>query len=567
MNNPAPQTDWPNLATMMFELAERWPNRVLYRFFREGSWRCLRWDESARMAASAARALIAMGIREGTRVLICSENRPEVPITELALLAIGAVPVFAYVTNTEADHLYLLHDSGAQFAIASSIMLAERILAAATQTDSPARLICMEASPGRADLICYERLMDGRRDDFADIAAMATLIPPHQLACLIYTSGTGGTPKGVMLSHRAIRANCRDADQVMRGAALFDQTYLSFLPISHAFEHTVGQFFLASQGAQIAYARGIEHLSADMMEIRPDLMVVVPRLLEAIRSRILNMVGRQPAWKQRLFQATLHLGLLRQRGDLTMLQQLQDMVLHLLVRRKLRQRFGGRLHRLVSGGARLRPDVGEFFQGLGVAVMQGYGQTEAGPVLCLTKPCDADMSTVGAPFPSVELKIAPDGEILARGPFMMDGYWHNEQASEATLRDGWLHTGDIGFLNSHGNLVLTDRKKDIIVLSGGENISPAKLESLLAAEPEIAQAVVYGDHGASLAALIVPEDGVDAAAIPKAIARVNAMLSITERIRRHKIVPAFTIENGLLTPTHKIKRLIAMRHYLPEPVA
>jgi long-chain acyl-CoA synthetase len=275
--------------------------------------------------------------------------------------------------------------------------------------------------------------------------------------------------------------------------------------------------------------------------------------------RVLTQVAREKPSRQRLFQMALTIGLKRVDDTrLTLAERLLDLILDRLVRAKVRARFGGRLVAALSGGARLDPEVGRFFLALGLTLMQGYGQTEAGPVIAATPPDAIRIDTVGTPLNGVDLRIAEDGEILVRGGLVMDGYWNRPRDTESVIRDGWLHTGDIGELD-RGYLRITDRKKDIIVLSGGENISPAKIESMLMAETEIAQAVVTGDGRSGVSALVVPADGYDDVAVALAVNRTNMRLSVTERIRRHALVAPFTIENGLLTPSQKIRRVLVMR--------
>jgi long-chain acyl-CoA synthetase len=297
-----------------------------------------------------------------------------------------------------------------------------------------------------------------------------------------------------------------------------------------------------------------------MLEIRPTILTAVPRVLEVIRGRVVAQAARQPAWKQRLFTRAMAIGYKRVDGiRLSLFERLTDRILDHVVRSKVRNRFGGRLKAAVSGGARLEPDVGRFFLALGIRLLQGYGQTEAGPVISATQPESICIDTVGPPLLGVELRLAPDGEILVRGDLVMDGYWGRPQDTATAIQDGWLHTGDIGVIDERGNLRITDRKKDIIVLAGGENVSPAKVEGMLMAEPEIAQAVVAGDGRTGLTALLVPAEGHDEVSVALALTRTNHRLSVTERIRRHALVQAFTVENGLLTPTLKIRRLLVIR--------
>jgi long-chain acyl-CoA synthetase len=363
-----------------------------------------------------------------------------------------------------------------------------------------------------------------------------------------------------MLPHRCVLSNCQGAFELVRPLRLKDEIYLSYLPLSHSYEHTVGNFFFASLGSEIVYSRGVEHLAADMMAIRPTILTAVPRVLEVIRGRVLTQVARQKAWKQSLFNRALEIGFKRLDGvPLSLIEKAIDPILDRIVRAKIRDRFGGRLKAAVSGGARLEPDVGRFYLALGILLLQGYGQTEAGPVISATPPEAIRIDTVGQPLRGVELRLADDGEIHVRGDLVMDGYWARPQETASAIQDGWLHTGDIGVIDSEGNLRITDRKKDMIVLSGGENVSPAKIEGMLMAEPEIAQAVVAGDGRAGLTALLVPAEGHDDVSVALALTRANHRLSVTERIRRHALVGPFTVENGLLTPTQKIRRMLVIR--------
>ena len=554
---------WPNLPAMMFALARTSPDKPMLRSFRDGAWHSVSWGEFGRMAASCARHLRAAGVAAGDRVVIVSENRPEYPIAETALMALRAVPVPTYTTNTVTDHAHILQDSGARAAIVSSPALAGTLREAGRLAGGLDLLVVIEGPPddsgGSTRLRHWHDLVaDVTPPD--DIALEAAAIPANALACLIYTSGTGGAPKGVMLPHRSILSNCRGAFELLRPLRLKDEVYLSYLPTSHSYEHTVGVFLLPSLGTEIVYARGVEHLAADMLTVRPTILTAVPRVLDVIRTRVLTQVARQPKWQQALFRRALDIGLKRvDRQRLGLFERVVDLLLDRLVRAKVRARFGGRLKAAMSGGARLEPEVGRFFLALGLLIMQGYGQTEAGPVISANPPDGIRIDTVGRVLEGVELQLADDGEILVRGDLVMEGYWGLPDATAATIRDGWLHTGDIGVLDDDGYLRITDRKKDMIVLSGGENVSPAKVEGMLMAEPEISQAVVAGDGRSSLTALVVPADGHDDLSAALAVSRVNVRLSVTERIRKHAVVSPFTVENGLLTPTQKIRRMLVIR--------
>ncbi len=543
--------EWQNLATMMFDRARQWPDQPMLRDFRDGAWQGVTWGRFAIMAASAARHLRAAGVSAGDRVVIVSENRSEYPILETALMAIRAVPVPTYTTNTVDDHAHILRDCGARVAVVSTAALALKV-AAAGKLDL---LITMEPFEATGVATALWSSLIGDTDGPEDIAADAAMIPPTALACLIYTSGTGGAPKGVMLPHRAILSNCRGAYILTLPLKLHRETYLSFLPLSHSYEHTAGQFFFLSIGTEVVYARGVENLAADMLTVRPTLLTMVPRVLEVIRGRILAGIARGPGWKRWLFNNAVRIGSARsEHQPLAMRDRLLDPLLDRLVRAKVRARFGGRLVAAVSGGARLDPEVGRFYIALGILLIQGYGQTEAGPVVSANPPEDVRIDSVGTPLVGVEVHIAEDGEILLRGDLVMDGYWGRPEDTAQTIRDGWLHTGDIGTLDADNYLRITDRKKDMIVLSSGDNISPARIEGMLIAEPAIAQAILVGEGKAGLTALLVPEEGYDEAGVSQAVNDVNKRLSVIERIRRHAVVPPFTIENGQMTATQKIKR-------------
>jgi long-chain acyl-CoA synthetase len=358
---------------------------------------------------------------------------------------------------------------------------------------------------------------------------------------------------------------------------LGNDVFLNFLPLSHTYEHTAGMMFPISLGAQIYFAEGAETLAANMIEARPTLMTAVPRLYETMHRRILLAVERQGGVQRRLFDKTVAIG--RKRGlsqPLSLDERLLDPLLDRLVRAKLRRRFGGRLKAMVSGGAPLNPEIGSFFVALGVRLLQGYGQTEAGPIISCNSPLRIKIDTVGPAFDGVRVKIGEDGEILVAGDNVMKGYWNDPEATGQVLEDGWLKTGDVGVLDDDGYIRITDRKRDFIKNSGGETISPARVEGYLTLEPEIAQAMVFGDSRPYLVAVLVPDRDFAATYAPETssddfralaadprftraigavVARVNRVLSPVERVRRYVIaIEPFAIANGQMTPTLKIKR-------------
>ncbi len=553
---------WTSLPALILGQARSWPDRPMLRYWRGGAWRSLNWADFALQVAAIAAALRARGVCPGDRVLLVAENRPEFLVADMAVMAIGAVTVPGYTTNTMADHAHLIRDSGARAAIVSTARLAQAV-AEAAGIGGLDLLVSMEDSPGTTP---WSELAE-TRGDLAMLYAEVEHIPAGRLACLIYTSGTGGPPKGVMLPHRAMLANRRGITDFIRKLKLPpDACYLSFLPLSHAYEHTV-IYLLCSFGMEVVFSRGAEKLSAELAEIRPHVLTAVPRLFEVLRARLVSGLEKQSSLNRALFERTCSIGLKRLEGQrLTLAERLQDPILDRLVRAKVRARFGGRLVAMVSGGARLDPDLSGFFMALGLPVLQGYGQTEAGPVISVNVPWDNDRRSVGRPLPGVTLRIAEDGEVLVRGELVMDGYWNQPEATAQSVRplpdgeEGWLHTGDVGELVD-GRLRITDRKRDFIKTLGGEMVSPARLESLLMAEPEIAQAVVAGEGRPALCALLVPADKQDEPAVAAAVRRVNGKLSGVERIRHFALVAPFTVENGQMTPTMKVKRRIVLRDH------
>ncbi|MGK7862682.1 AMP-dependent synthetase/ligase [Falsiroseomonas sp. E2-1-a4] len=547
---------WTSLPHMMLDLARGWRERPMLRHWQDG-WQSTSWGEFGRRVAALAAFLRAQGVAPGDRVFLVSENRPEFPIADTAIMAIGAVTVPTYTTNTVGDHAHILRDSGASFAIVSTARLAERVAEAAAQAGVVLeRVICLE--DGAAGCLDWSAAL-ATPADLDLLAAEVEQIPPGRLACLIYTSGTGGLPKGVMLPHRAMLANREGVARIANRLHLDGTPYLSFLPLSHSYEHTVGGFLLPSLGLEVVYSRGADRLAAELKEVQPTVITAVPRLFEVLRGRIEAQVEKDGGLKAKLFRRALALGLKRLDGRLSLFERAQHAVLDRLVGAKIRDRFGGKLLALVSGGARLDPDLSGFFLAFGLPVIQGYGQTEAGPVISVNPPWENRRATVGPPLPGVEARIAEDGELCVRGDLVMDGYWNAPESTARAVVDGWLHTGDVGEITD-GYIRITDRKRDFIKTLGGDMVSPAKLEGLLMAEPEIAQAVVAGEGRPAIVALVVPTEGA-AEQVPAAIARVNGKLSNIERIRGSTLVDAFTVENGLLTPTMKVKRrLVLERH-------
>ena len=568
-----------SLPAMFFEVARRRDARPFLWVKREGRYQPLGWAQAADRVTRLAGGLIALGIEPGDRVALISENRPEWVIADLAIVSAGAVTVPAYVSNTVDDHRHILGNSGARAAIVSTAALAQRLLPAAAQVPAVRHVIAMEPVDGTVANVpvrAWNDMLAASAD--GEIDRRVAALSPDDTACLIYTSGTGGVPKGVMQSHRNIIGNCRGAHRLLEMLGLDDEVFLSFLPLSHSYEHTAGMFFPISIGAEIYFAEGAETLAHNLLEARPTIMTAVPRLYETMHQRIRRGIERERGLKRRLFERAVAIGRKRLAGrNLSFGERLIDPALDRLVRGKVRARFGGRLKAMISGGAPLNPEIGAFFVALGVELLQGYGQTEAAPVICCNPPGRIKIDSVGPPVDGVEIRIAEDGEILVKGDNVMPGYWNDPEATARTLQDGWLHTGDIGGLDDDGYLRITDRKRDFIKNSGGEMISPARVEGALTLMPEIAQAMVFGDQRPYLVAVLVPDPEYAAAwaagrdlpveltalardpdfhrTLGDVVARVNEGLAAAERVRRFLIAEEpFSLANAQLTPTLKIRR-------------
>ncbi|WP_353217259.1 AMP-dependent synthetase/ligase [Sandarakinorhabdus sp.] len=587
----------PNLVAMFLDRADAHPARPFLSAKQAGQWRATSWAQARDIVASLSAALIAAGIKRGDRICIVSENRPEWCLADLAIMAAGGITVPAYTTNTEADHTHILSNSGARAVVVSGPKLAKNLLPAALATEACRMVIALEPLQDVQGLAIHDwgKLIASRSahitEDRAAVRARATM-SREDLACLIYTSGTGGVPRGVRQHHGAILRNIAGAITVIEQdfpdppAEAVGEIFLSFLPLSHAYEHTAGQYMPVGMGGQIVYAEGLEKLASNIEEARPTFMVVVPRLFEVLRMRIAKQIEKQGGLAITLLNQALAIARKEARNEpLSLIEKAIDLALERTIRKSIRAKFGGRLRGMVAGGAPLNPEVGIFFTAIGIPILQGYGQTESGPVVSCNRPrARLKMHTVGPPLDGVEVKIAADGEILVRGELVMDGYWMNDAESHKALKDGWLYTGDIGHLDTDGHLVITDRKKDIIINDKGDNVAPQRVEGMLTLQDEIAQAMVYGDKRPYLVGVVVPEaewalgfardKGLPAdlhklqnepefvRALQAAVDRVNGRLSVTEKVRRVIIADEpFSTDNQQLTPSLKIRRHVLRQVY------
>ena len=579
---------YPNLVAMFLGRAHERGDTPFLWAKKAGKWQSISWREAADQMCVLAQALRALGLNGGDRVALVSENRPEWCIADLAIMAAGLVTVPTYTTNTDRDHRHVLENSGARAVIVSNAKLAQSVLSAALRVPSIEHVIGIEPlrrmQSGTISFHDWPELMSGGLGgDIAEARlqteARVAGIGRADLACLIYTSGTGGTPRGVRQHHGAILCNVEGAGTILaEDLGWGDEVFLSFLPLSHAYEHTGGQYLPIGMGAQIYYAEGLEKLASNIEETRPTMMVVVPRLFEVLRARIMKQIEKQGRLPNYLMGRAMAIGTREAAGKKRLIDKPMDIVLERLLRPKIRQRFGGRVKAMVAGGAPLNPEVGVFFQAMGLTVLQGYGQTESGPVISCNRPkVGLAMDTVGPPMKGVEVKFADDGEILVRGELVMHGYWQNDAETARALQNGWLHTGDIGHFDAKGRIKITDRKKDMIVNDKGDNVSPQKIEGMLTLQPEIAQAMVSGDKRPYIVGLIVPDaewamewarredEKFDMRALQDlpafrnavraGVDRVNRDVSVTEKVRQFAFADeAFTVENEEMTPSMKIRR-------------
>lgn len=579
-----------NLVSMFFQRASEGGDKPFLSAKIDGEWRSTSWTEAARQVAALAKSFKRLGLQPGDRVMLVSDNCPQWCIADLAIMAAKCVTVPTYTTNTPSDHQHILDNSGAKAVIVSNQKLAQNLIPSVMKSTDADIVIGMSdlriGQSGDFSIHQWDGLVQGTDEDVADISAEAAEIKRDDVACIIYTSGTGGKPRGVMQPHGAILHNVKGPAEVIENDFGWDsEVFLSFLPLSHAYEHSAGQFFPIGLGAEIYYSEGLEKLASNIEEVRPTIMVVVPRLFEVLRARLIKTVEKQGKMPNYLLGKALAMGEREAEGQKRKRDKLMDIFLNKTLRPKVQKRFGGRIKAMVSGGAPLNPDIGVFFQSLGLTLLQGYGQTESGPIISCNRPRSGlKMDTVGPPMIDTEVKIADDGEILVRGELVMKGYWRNQAETDRVIIDGWLHTGDIGLIDEAGRVAITDRKKDLIVNDKGENVAPQKLEGMLTLQPEILQAMIAGDKRPYMVGLIVPdpewalewsrEEGMAydflklqanpafKSAVSAAVDRVNKNLSVTEKVRRFEFADEpFAIENEELTPSMKIRRHVIRERY------
>ncbi|WP_440681308.1 AMP-dependent synthetase/ligase [Candidatus Pelagibacter sp. HIMB1623] len=504
-------------------------------------------------------------IKKNDRCLLISENRPEWLISDLAIMLAGGITVPAYTTYTERDYEYLIDDCNPSVIIVSDQVQYNKIDNIISKKPFIKKIISFDQIDTQSEIQCIKDIFFN--NDYDEIDFLKLEISRKDVACIIYTSGTQGNPKGVMLSHGGILNNCEGSISLLREIISYKPKFLTWLPLSHSYEHTV-QFVQIAIGAEVYYAESIDKLIKNMGECSPDIMTAVPRFYQNLYQKINSTFNKATGFKKTLINKMLYLGekvLTNQK--LTFFEKVQNTICEKIVRKKIKAQFGGSLKAFISGGGALDKEVGVFLNSIGLPTLQGYGLTETSPVVSCNPIKDIRIDTVGPAFSGNEVKIADDGEILVKGENVMLGYWNKKEETEKVLKDGWLYTGDIGHFEN-GYLKITDRKKDILITPGGDNISPVKIENDLLKIEFVEQALVYGDNKPYLVAILVlnkDTSNVSDENISKEIETINKNLSKIEKIKKFFVIKdQFTIENGLMTPTLKLKRYKIIQKYKTE---
>ncbi len=522
------------------------------------------WLETKNLTKKIHNFLANKYLGELERVLLVSENRPEWMASDIAIMSNKLICVPNYTTYTSRDFEHILNDSQPVGLIVSNKNLLQTILTASEKVKYNFKFIlCFDYFENNSisNLVFLNDLTD---DNNYNNREKIKEIKRKDPACIIYTSGTQGLPKGVILSHGGILSNCEGAYELLKTIKSPDLTFLTWLPLSHSYEHAV-QFVQIILEAKVFYNKSIETLLPTVKIAQPHIMTAVPRFYNNLHAKMKINLKNQSNFKQNLFNKTIQLGTKKFKNiKLSFSENIINLILDKLVRKKVKNNFGGRLEAFISGGGPLDSQVGEALNALGLKTLQGYGLTETSPVVSCNLLNKVKVDTVGPIFPGVEVKLAEDGEILVKGENLMLGYWNNREATEQTIKDGWLHTGDIGEFDEDNYLKITDRKKDIIVSLGGDNIAPSKIENLLTLSPEIEQACVFGEQKNYIAALLVlnSESKSSDEDIQRYIDEVNKDLTQPEKIKKFIFIDEpFSIENNLMTPTMKVRRHEVQKKY------
>ncbi len=544
-----------NLLELFFERYKLQDKNSIFLIPLNNNQRSFTWEETKNNILKLSKEICNIN-QKGDRCLLISENRPEWMISDLSIMLSGSITVPAYTTYVEKDYEYIINDCQPKVLIVSNQDQFSKIENILKNNTSIKKIISFEDLKIDKDkYLNFKNLNLGNNVSYSQLSKID--ITRKDPACIIYTSGTQGNPKGVILSHGGILNNCEGAMEILEPIVSKNSRFLTWLPLSHSYEHAV-QFVQICVGAKVFYAESIEKLIKNINDCKPHIMTAVPRFYQNLYQKINSAFNKATGLKKKLISKMLQIGKKKiNKQPLSLMDNFFDFILETVVRRKIKSQFGGNLKAFVSGGGPLDKDVGIFLNAIGLPTLQGYGLTETSPVVSCNPFHDIRVETVGPPFKGNKVKIAQDGEILVKGENVMLGYWNNKEETDKVLKDGWLHTGDIG-LFENDYLKITDRKKDILVTPGGDNISPLKIENELVNSELIDQAIVYGDNKPYLVSMLVLSEekkNINEEEIQKEIEKINKNLTKVEKIKKFFISEEkFSIENGMQTPTMKLKR-------------
>ena len=567
------------LASLFFENTHIYQDKTLFGFKDGKNWKTISWNKSKELVENIALGLHEIGVKKNDKISLIAENSYKWCVIDLSIMSLGAITVPGYTTSNEEEIFYLLSHSDSSIVFVSSKLL-PIILKILPKLKKIKFVICVDNTPKdnlkkNAKFLNFNELLEiGYKSSLHDkfLETFVSKLKKDDVVSLIYTSGTSSTPKGVMLTNSSIISNILGAYELVKDINIKEHRFLSIIPLSHAYEHTAGFLLPVYLGAEIYFNDNRDQIVNDLQNVQPTLMVAVPRLYDLLFKKINNQLLTQNKTSQKLFYKTIELGTKDFQGhNLTFVEKLINNVLTLIIRKKIRNKFGGQLQAFISGGAALNYKVGLFFQSLGINILQGYGQTECSPLISCNPMHSIKIDTVGPVIKGLEVKISAENEILVKGASVMKGYWKDQKSTNKTIINGWLHTGDLGILDKHNYIKITGRVNEMIVSSGGENIAPVPIENLLLTYEEIEQILIFGHNKPFLTAIIVPNETLingtqnifeHNSLFQEIINEVNKQLSQSKKIRKFLLTDqSFNIENSQLTPTLKIKRRVIAAEY------
>ena len=571
------------LPSLFFKNTSIYQNKTLFGFKDGKSWKSISWNKSSEFVQNIALGLHEIGVKKNDKITLIAENSYKWCVVDLSIMSLGAITVPGYITSNEEEIFYLLSHSDSSFVFVNSTLLPV-ILKILPKLKKIKYVINIDDNSKddlkqNPQLYNYNQLLEmGNKSNLHDkfLETFVNKINQDDVVSLIYTSGTSSNPKAVMLTNKSTISNLLGAYELVKDIDIKEHRFLSIIPLSHAYEHTAGFLLPVYIGAEIYFNDNRDKIVNDLQSVRPTLMIAVPRLYEVLFKKINNQILTQNKLAQKLFFKTIELGTKDfQSSKLTFFDKITNNLLDLIIRKKIKKKFGGQLQAFISGGAALNNQVGLFFQSLGINILQGYGQTECSPLISCNPMNSIKIDTVGPVIKGLEVKISEQKEILVKGNSVMKGYWKDQKSTNKVIVNGWLHTGDLGELDKDNYIKITGRINEMIVSSGGDNIAPVPIENLLLAYDEIEQVMVYGHNRPFLTAIIVPNENLindvsknivkDYSIFQAIVSKVNKQLSQSKKIRKFLLTnKSFNIENNEMTPTLKIKRRIVSANYAEQ---